>query len=46
MAYVDLEDGPRVLAHVAGEPERLVVGTSVVLRPANDEGDLIVEAAL
>ena len=43
MAYVDLDDGPRVLAHVAGPPERLAVGARVTLRPQGQEGDVIVE---
>jgi len=43
MAYVDLDDGPRVLAHVAGPPERLAVGARVTLRAQGSEGDVIVE---
>lgn len=43
MAYVDLDDGPRVLAHVAGPPERLGVGARVILAPKGTEGDVMVE---
>lgn len=43
LAYVDLEDGPRVLAHVAGEREPAPIGSRVRLCGASDEGDLQVE---
>lgn len=44
LAYVDLEDGPRVLAHVVGEPdEPAPIGGRVRLSGASDEGDLQVE---
>ena len=42
MAYVDLDDGPRVLAHVAGEPVRLAVGTRVALTAPEPQGDVMV----
>lgn len=44
LAYVDLEDGPRVLAHTPGEAA-LPVGSSVVLGPLNGSGDLTVVPA-
>jgi len=43
LAYVDLVDGPRILAHVAGHTERVAVGTAVRLVPSSREGDLVVE---
>ncbi|MCW0212085.1 MAG: OB-fold domain-containing protein [Pseudonocardia sp.] len=48
LAYVDLDDGPRVLAHVQadGAAERVVaasIGSRVRLLPDTDEGDLLVE---
>ena len=43
MAYVDLDDGPRVLVHVAGAPERLAVGARVKLVAQGPEGDVVVE---
>lgn len=48
MAYVDLDDGPRVLAHVAmaqGEAQRIPVGTRVELTASTDQGDVQVVAA-
>ena len=44
LAYVDLDDGPRVLAHVAGTTERLAPGTRVRVRGTTDDGDVLVEA--
>ena len=43
MAYVDLDDGPRVLATVAGSDGRLGVGRRVRLVGVNDYGDILVE---
>jgi uncharacterized OB-fold protein len=43
MAYVDLDDGPRVLAHVAGPAERVAVGARVRLLPPGEQGDVMVE---
>ncbi len=54
LAYVDLDGGPRVLAHIecatpigAGDPTgavvvRLAPGTSVVVRGATADGDVLV----
>lgn len=42
LAYIDLDDGPRVLAHTLGD-ERLPVGTGVTLVAPTPEGDLRVE---
>lgn len=41
LVYVDLDDGPRILARVAPTPpQRLVAGTTVTLAPAaDDSGD-------
>ncbi|HEX8754087.1 MAG TPA: OB-fold domain-containing protein, partial [Solirubrobacterales bacterium] len=44
LAYVDLEDGPRVLAHAPGE-EPLAVGSAVRLGPLGPAGDLTVAPA-
>lgn len=43
LAYVDLEDGPRVLAHVAGADEPVRIGADAWLIGASDDGDLQVE---
>lgn len=43
MAYVDLDDGPRVLAHVAGPAQRVPVGTKVRLLAQGEQGDVTVE---
>ena len=48
LAYVDLEDGPRVLAHVdpgADAAERLTPGTRVRLSGATPDGDVLVARA-
>lgn len=45
MAYVDLDDGPRILAHVAGPAERLPIGSTVRLVASNAEGDVMVEVS-
>jgi uncharacterized OB-fold protein len=44
LAYVDLEDGPRILAHTPGE-EALAVGSAVELGPLGEHGDLTVAPA-
>jgi uncharacterized protein len=44
LAYVDLDDGPRVLAHFPGDAA-LAVGSTVVLAPQSDDGDLTVVPA-
>lgn len=45
LAYVDLDDGPRVLAHVGGSSERrLSAGTRVRGIGLGPQGDLLVEA--
>jgi uncharacterized protein len=43
LAYVDLNDGPRVLAEVLGTTERVAVGTSVVLSQQSDIGNVTVQ---
>ncbi|MEN9504323.1 MAG: hypothetical protein RI958_249 [Actinomycetota bacterium] len=46
LAYVDLDDGPRVLAHVSDPAElaqRVAVGTRVVLTESTVQGDVQVE---
>jgi uncharacterized protein len=43
MAYVDLDDGPRVLAHVEGPAQRLEVGTRVRLLEQGIHGDVMVK---
>lgn len=43
LAYVDLDDGPRVLAHVVGTADPLPLGTRVRLLGPSDAGDLQVE---
>jgi uncharacterized OB-fold protein len=41
LAYVDLDDGPRVLAHVPGSHEApLKVGEAVVITSVSPDGDL------
>lgn len=42
LAYVDLDDGPRVLAHVVGD-EPASIGAAAWLVGTSDEGDLQVE---
>ncbi len=44
LAYVDLDGGPRVLAHSAGK-EPLAVGSVVELAPQSGAGDLTVVPA-
>lgn len=43
LAYVDLDEGPRVLAHLQ-EPATLKVGTRVRISGSDEGGDLIVAA--
>ena len=43
LAYVDIDDGPRVLAHIIGASVRLPVGTRVSLTDRNEDGDLTME---
>jgi uncharacterized protein len=43
LAYVDLTDGPRVLAEVLGVTERVKVGTVVTLGPQSEIGNLTVQ---
>lgn len=45
LAYVDLDDGPRILAHYAPERGVLPVGARVRLRAASREGDPTVALA-
>jgi uncharacterized OB-fold protein len=42
LAYVDLDDGPRILAHAPGTPD---VGARVRLAPKTPDGDLAVTPA-
>lgn len=44
LAYVDLDDGPRILAHTAGDVA-LPVGSTVQLGPLTPAGDLTVVPA-
>ena len=45
LAYVDLHDGPRILAHMVldGEPRRTMPGTPVRVVRLDDAGDVLVE---
>ena len=43
LAYVDIDEGPRVLAHIVGATERVPIGSRVVLADRNDAGDLTME---
>lgn len=45
LAYVDVDDGPRILAHVVGPDEALVPGSRVALSGWNGHGDPVVEAS-
>jgi len=45
LAYVDLDDGPRVLCHLAGEPRAVPGGTRVRLLAPDGSGDPRVEVA-
>ena len=44
LAWVDVDAGPRVLAHVAGETERLAVGQRVRVIGETESGDVLVAA--
>jgi uncharacterized protein len=44
LAYVDIEDGPRILAHTPGDAA-LPVGSAVELGPLSADGDLTVVPA-
>jgi uncharacterized OB-fold protein len=44
LAYVDIEDGPRILAHTPGDAA-MPVGSSVELGPLSAAGDLTVVPA-
>ncbi len=44
LAYVDLDDGPRVLAHVTGAAGAPVpIGSRVRLSPPSSDGDIVME---
>lgn len=43
LAYVDLDHGPRILAHVAGTGHGVPIGARVRLLPADADGDPRVE---
>lgn len=43
LAYIDLDNGPRILAHVTDREQRLTVGQRVALAGTNDHGDVLVE---
>lgn len=43
LAYVDIDEGPRVLAHVIGHDERVAVGQRVRLVSSSAAGDLTVQ---
>ena len=43
LAYVDFDDGPRVLAHVHGRTERIAVGERVQLAASTAAGDVAVQ---
>jgi len=43
LVYADLDDGPRVLAHLSGQAHRLHVGVRVRLVGESESGDLLVE---
>jgi uncharacterized protein len=45
LAYVDLDNGPRVLAEVLGTTERVDVGTRVALSQQSDIGNVTVVVA-
>lgn len=42
LAYVDMDDGPRILAHVDGPDEPLVPGSGVMLSGWSEHGDPVV----
>ncbi|MYH71591.1 MAG: hypothetical protein F4153_03300 [Acidimicrobiia bacterium] len=43
LAYVDVDDGPRILAHVDGPDEVLVPGSRVELAGWSEHGDPVVQ---
>ncbi len=43
LAYVDIDDGPRVLAHVEDRTDRIAVGERVQLAASTAEGDVAVQ---
>jgi len=43
LAYVDMDDGPRILAHVHGAEEALVPHSRVVLAGWSEHGDPVVQ---
>jgi len=45
LAYVDVDEGPRILAHVDGSDEALVPGSEVVLSGWSEYGDPVVRSA-
>jgi uncharacterized OB-fold protein len=40
LAYIDLDDGPRFLAHIDGAEEPLLVGDRVTISGINKRGDI------
>ncbi len=42
LAYVDVDDGPRILAHVDGADEALVPGSQATLAGWTEHGDPVV----
>ncbi len=42
LAYVDMDDGPRILAHVDGPDEVLVPGSQATLSGWTEQGDPVV----
>jgi len=43
LAYVDVDDGPRILTHVAGSDEALLPGSRVALAGWSEQGDPVVQ---
>lgn len=44
VAYLDLDDGPRIVAHVAGTTERVIaVGSRAQVIGVNQSGDVLIE---
>ena len=43
LAYVDIDDGPRVLAHLPAATDRVAIGTTVTLSGPSESGDLTME---
>jgi len=42
LAYVDIDEGPRILAHVSEAAERLKVGRRVQVAGVSEDGDVLV----